>query len=87
MWMPNTNSKRKFFAKLKLVEHLVNVHEEAYDIKIMYRKRVEAKKIIKKWSFDESESDGFVEILDEEVLEGEEVDVTGLRGIFDNFYT
>jgi hypothetical protein len=31
--MPNTNSKRKFFAKLKLVEHLVNVHEEEYDIK------------------------------------------------------
>jgi hypothetical protein len=34
----------------------------------MYRKRVEAKKINKKRSFDESENHGFVEVLDEEVL-------------------
>jgi hypothetical protein len=42
--------------------------KKSFDLKIIYRKRVEAKKIIKERSFDESENDGFVEVLDEEVL-------------------
>jgi hypothetical protein len=46
--MPNNDSKRIFFAKLKLVEHLVNVHEEAYDIKSCIESGSRQRKSLKK---------------------------------------
>ena len=76
---------KKFYKNNKLIEHILIEHADTLETKFLYRDKLTSHTSSKKRTFEESEEDGYKELLsveEEEEDEKIEADIDELTAIF-----